>query len=252
MTRLEGKITLVTGSAEGIGLAIAQAYVNEGARVIISDYNQELLDKAEQGFIEQGKEVLKIYADVKEISDVKKLMEAVKSQYGSLDILVNNAGGNVRGDFRHMDEEKVTEVLETNLNGTIRCSREAFDLLKESGNACVLNLSSILANQHMRQVSVYSATKGAVEALTRGMAVEYAAYGIRVNYIAPGFIKTKLTKRFTEHPHISKALLEQTPMRRFGEPHEIANAAVFLASDEAGFITGTGLTVDGGIKSTVV
>ncbi len=251
MGQLDGKIALVTGAADGIGLSVAKHFVHEGASLIISDKNEEALAKTEAYFKEQNIDVLSCYADVCSVEDIKFLMNKISSDHGKLDILVNNAGGNVRGDFRHMHEDMVSEVIETNLNGTIRCSREAFTLLKTSGSACVINLSSILAAKHMRQVSIYSATKGGVEALSRAMAVEFAPYGIRVNYVAPGFIETKLTERFTKHPHISKVLLDQTPLRRFGQPDEIAKAVVFLASDNASYITGTGLTIDGGVSISV-
>ena len=252
MARLKGKSALITGAAEGIGFAMAQAFAREGARVILSDYNKEALDEAEKVLAGNDFHVTKFYADVRDHEQIRELMKNIASEFSSLDILVNNAGGNVRGDFRHMGEDQVSEVLETNLNGTIRCSREAFELLKSSGNASIINLSSILASRHMRQVSVYSATKGAVESLTRAMALEFAAYKIRVNFLAPGFITTKLTERFTKHPYISKALLDQTPLKRFGKPEEIANAAVFLASEDANFITGTGLTIDGGVSLGIV
>ncbi len=141
-------------------------------------------------------------------------------------------------DFRHLSDEAWERVWSVNLDGTVRCAREAFDLLKASGKASIINLSSIMATKHTRQMAVYSATKGAVSALSRSLAVEYAPYGIRVNTLLPGYVETALIGRYISNPMIAKALLTQTPLRRFGTPQDIANAALFLASDEAAYITG--------------
>ncbi len=161
-------------------------------------------------------------------------MAAIAEAFGRLDVLVNNAGVGERSDFRHLDDEAWDRVWKTNLDGTVRCAREAFELLKASGNASIINLSSVMATKHTRQMSVYSATKGAVSALSRSLAVEYAPYGIRVNTLCPGYVETGLIGRYTANPMIAKGLLSQTPLRRFGTPQDIANAALFLASDEAG------------------
>jgi NAD(P)-dependent dehydrogenase (short-subunit alcohol dehydrogenase family) len=166
-------------------------------------------------------------------------------------VLVNNAGVGERSDFRHLDDAAWDKVWKTNVDGTVRCAREAFELLKASGNASIINLSSVMATKHTRQMSVYSATKGAVSALSRSLAVEYAPYSIRVNALCPGYVDTALIGRYMQKPMIAKALLTQTPLRRFGTPQDIANAALFLASDEAAYITGAGLHVDGGMSTTL-
>jgi NAD(P)-dependent dehydrogenase (short-subunit alcohol dehydrogenase family) len=178
-------------------------------------------------------------------------MEEIGAAHGRLDVLVNNAGVGERGDFRHLSDEAWERVWSVNLDGTVRCAREAFDLLKASGKASIINLSSIMATKHTRQMAVYSATKGAVSALSRSLAVEYAPYGIRVNTLLPGYVETALIGRYLSNPMIAKALLTQTPLRRFGTPQDIANAALFLASDEAAYITGASLNVDGGMATTL-
>jgi NAD(P)-dependent dehydrogenase (short-subunit alcohol dehydrogenase family) len=142
-------------------------------------------------------------------------------------------------------------VWKVNLDGTVRCAREAFELLRASGRGSVINLSSVMAEKHTRQMAVYSATKGAVLALSRSLAVEYAPYGIRVNTLLPGYVETALIGRYIANPMIAKGLLAQTPLRRFGTPEDIANAALFLASDEASYITGAALNVDGGMGATL-
>ena len=189
--------------------------------------------------------------DVTDTAQVKSLMQAIGAAHGRLDVLVNNAGVGERSDFRHLSDEAWDRVWKINLDGTVRCAREAFDLLKASGNASVINLSSIMASKHTRQMAVYSATKGAVSALSRSLAVEYAPYGIRVNTLLPGYVETALIGRYLSNPMIAKALLTQTPLRRFGTPQDIANAALFLASDEAAYITGAALNVDGGMATTL-
>ena len=129
--------------------------------------------------------------------------------------------------------------------------RDGFELLRASDNGAIVNLSSVMARKHTRQMSNYSATKGAVSALSRSVALEYAPFNIRVNYLCPGWVETALTKRFTSNPLIARGLLQQTPMDRFGLPEEVAKAALFLASDDASYITGAGLNVDGGMAVTL-
>jgi NAD(P)-dependent dehydrogenase (short-subunit alcohol dehydrogenase family) len=189
--------------------------------------------------------------DVTNTPLVQSLMGEIGASRGRLDILVNNAGVGERADFRHLSDEAWDRVWKVNLDGTVRCSREAFGLLKASGRASVINLSSVMATKHTRQMAVYSATKGAVSALTRSLAVEYAPYGIRVNALVPGYVETALIGRYISNPMIAKRLLTQTPLRRFGTPQDIANAALFLASDEAGYVTGAALNVDGGMGTTL-
>ena len=182
---------------------------------------------------------------------VLAMFARLKTAHGKLDILVNNAGLNVRADFRHMTDADWEKIRATNLDGVVRLSRDGFTLLQASGRGVIVNLASIMAERGMRQLTGYSATKGAVKSLTRGMAVEYAPFGIRVTYVAPGFVETALTERVLRNKTINQALIDQTPLRRFGTPEDMAKAAVFLASDDAAFITGTGLTVDGGMSAAL-
>jgi NAD(P)-dependent dehydrogenase (short-subunit alcohol dehydrogenase family) len=178
-------------------------------------------------------------------------MESIKTTHGRIDVLVNNAGVGARADFRHLTDDEWDKVWSVNLDGTVKCAREAFDLMRASGKASIVNLSSVMSAKHTRQMAVYSATKGAVSALSRSLAVEYAPYGIRVNTLLPGYVETALIGRYIKNPGIAKALLTQTPLRRFGTPEDIASAALFLASDEAGYITGAALNVDGGMQTTL-
>jgi NAD(P)-dependent dehydrogenase (short-subunit alcohol dehydrogenase family) len=169
--------------------------------------------------------------------------------HGRIDALVNNAGLNVRGDFRHMSDADWTRIRDVNLDGVVRIARDGFALLKASGRGSLVNLASIMGHRGLRQLAGYAATKGAVSALTRALAVEYAPFGIRVNALAPGFIETALTDRVLRNPMIAKSLLDKTPLRRFGSPDDVAGAALFFASDESGFVTGAELAVDGGMAA---
>ncbi|MGH6864678.1 MAG: SDR family NAD(P)-dependent oxidoreductase [Methyloceanibacter sp.] len=251
MRRLEDKIALVTGAGAGIGRAIAETFAREGAKVIVADRDADAANSVAETIVKSNGAAATHTVDVTDTAEVKGLMSAIKEAHGRLDVLVNNAGVGERSDFRHTSDEAWDKVWQVNLDGTVRCAREAFDLLRASGKASVINLSSVMAAKHTRQMAVYSATKGAVSALSRSLAVEYAPYGIRVNTLLPGYVETALIGRYISNPMIAKALMTQTPLRRFGTPQDIANAALFLASDEAGYITGAALNVDGGMATTL-
>jgi NAD(P)-dependent dehydrogenase (short-subunit alcohol dehydrogenase family) len=251
MRRLEDKIALVTGGGAGIGRAIAETFAREGAHVFVADRDGNAAREVADAIVKSNGAAQAETVDVTDTEQVKALMRRLAEAFGRLDVLVNNAGVGERSDFRHLDDAAWDKVWKTNVDGTVRCSREAFDLLKASGKGSIINLSSVMATKHTRQMSVYSATKGAVSALSRSLAVEYAPYHIRVNALCPGYVETALIGRYMAKPMIAKALLTQTPLRRFGTPQDIANAALFLASDEAAYITGAGLHVDGGMNVTL-
>ena len=251
MRRLEDKVALITGGGAGIGRAMAETFAREGASVVIADWDKAAAQEVADTIVKNNGVVRAYATDVSSTDEVKALMEAIGKAHGRLDVLVNNAGVGERADFRHLDDDAWDRVWAVNVDGTVRCAREAFSLLRASGKASVVNLSSVMATKHTRQMSVYSATKGAVSALTRSLAVEYAPYGIRVNCLCPGYVETALIGRYTANPMIAKALLTQTPLRRFGTPQDIANAALFLASDEAAYVTGASLNVDGGMGTTL-
>ncbi|HXG78702.1 MAG TPA: SDR family oxidoreductase [Methyloceanibacter sp.] len=251
MRRLEGKIALVTGAGAGIGRAVAETFAREGASVVVTDRDAAAAKEVADAIIKANGTATALAVDVTNTPQVKALMIETAQRYGRLHVLVNNAGVGERSDFRHLSDEAWDRVWKTNLDGTVRCAREAFELLKASGNASVINLSSVMASKHTRQMAVYSTTKGAVSALTRSLAVEYAPYCIRVNALVPGYVETALIGRYLQNPMVAKALLTQTPLRRFGTPQDVANAALFLASDEAAYITGASLNVDGGMGATL-
>ena len=252
--RLKGKIALVTGAANGIGRAIAERFSSEGATVIASDIDGAAAEAAAAAIVKASPDaadgtVVPFTCDVSKGQDVSALFRMAADQYGRLDVVVNNAGLNVRGDFRHMSDADWELIRDVNLDGVVRIARDGFELMRASGNASLVNLASIMGNRGLRQLAGYSATKGAVSALTRALAVEYAPFGIRVNALAPGFIETALTERVLRNPMINKALIDQTPLRRFGSGDDVAGAALFFASSDSAFVTGAELAVDGGMAA---
>jgi NAD(P)-dependent dehydrogenase (short-subunit alcohol dehydrogenase family) len=249
MPRLKGRIALVTGAGSGIGRAIATVLASEGAHVYVTDVDGAAAQTVAGEIAAAGASAEAVTADVSRGQDVSAMFRTVDGAHGRLDVLVNNAGLNVRGDFRHMSDADWMKIREVNLDGVVRVARDGFALLKASGRGSLINIASIMGHRGLRQLTAYSATKGAVLALTRGLAVEYAPFDIRVNALAPGFVATALTARALKNPGIQKALIDSTPMRRFGLPEEIAKAALFFASDDASYVTGAELAVDGGMSA---
>lgn len=251
MQRLKDKIALVTGSGAGIGRAAAKLFAEEGAHVYITDIDGEAASAAAAECTDKGLSATAMSVDVSKGQDVTALMRRIEQEHRRLDVVLNNAGINVRSDFRNMADSDWVRLREVNLDGVVRIARDAFPLMKASGRASLVNLASIMGHRGMRTLAAYGATKGAISAMTRGLAVEYAPFNIRVNALAPGFIETALTERVLKIKAFSDALLNQTPLGRFGTSEDVAQAALFFASDESAFITGAELAIDGGMAAAL-
>lgn len=251
MGRLENKIALVTGSGNGIGRATAELFAAEGAVVYVTDLDATAAESVAFGIIAKGQKAHWAAMDVSKGQDVSAVIRRIKSEYGRLDVLVNNAGLNVRGDFRHMSDADWVKLREVNLDGVVRVARDAFDLLRASPSASLVNVASIMGSRGLRQLTGYSATKGAVVALTKGLAFEYAPFKIRVNTLSPGYVETALTERILRNPVFEKWLIDRTLLKRLGKVEDIAKAALFLASDDSAYVTGAELVVDGGMTASL-
>ncbi|PPC82122.1 MAG: short-chain dehydrogenase [Hyphomicrobium sp.] len=249
MARLAGKIAVITGAGIGIGQAIAKRFAVEGAHVYVTDINGETAADTARAITAAGGAATPMLVDVSKGQDVTALIRAIETAHGKADILVNNAGILIRGEVRSLSDADWTKLREVNIDGVLRLSRDALSLLKKSSSASIINISSIMANRGLRPLAAYTATKGAVTALTKGLAVEYAPFNIRVNAISPGYIETAITDRLLKLPPVRKALVDKTPMGRLGLPDDITGAAMFFASDDSLYCTGSDLAVDGGMSA---
>jgi NAD(P)-dependent dehydrogenase (short-subunit alcohol dehydrogenase family) len=251
--RLEGKVAWVTGSGNGIGRATAQAFADEGARLVLADIDEAALETVVKQIVDGGGEAAAVVGSIADRKDVQTMVDTAMEQYGRLDILINNAGINrdglvvkvKDGEVRMMGDDKWDAVLDVNLKGTFLCSQAAAVPMIDQKGGRIINTSSIAALGNIGQAN-YSASKAGVMGLTKTLALEWARHNITVNCIAPGAAKTRMTEGIPEK--ILDHLIERIPARRLGEPEEIAAAHVFLASDEAAYITGQVLFVDGGIS----
>jgi NAD(P)-dependent dehydrogenase (short-subunit alcohol dehydrogenase family) len=250
--RLQDKVALITGAGAGLGLAMSKMFAAEGAHVVMGDMNEEAAQAGAADIVSEGGRAVAVRADVTQQADVDAMLADVKDVGDTLHVLVNNAGNMPRIDFRHMEDADWEKVLNPHVWGTVRVTRAALPLLQAAKGASVVNLSSIMATRHARQHSGYSTAKAAVAGLSRSLAVELAPFGIRVNYLCPGFIPTPINQRYLSLEPVAKALLSQVPMRRFGTPEDVAKVALFLASDESAYTTGESIMVDGGMSLNLV
>ena len=245
--RLEGKTAVITGGASGIGLATAQLFVTEGARAIIADVN---LDAARAVCAAIGDAAHAVGCDVSDRAQCKALMETAEAHFGKLDILINNAGLGALGSVVTTDEAVLDKILAVNVKGVFMCSKYAVPLMIKHGGGVIVNTASNVASVGLKDRAAYVASKGAVAALTRSMALDHVADNIRVNCVAPGVTMTayfdKMLKEVPDPAAFQNVLDGRQPMGRTGKPAEIAYAILYLASDESSFATGSMLTVDGG------
>ncbi|MFT3730946.1 MAG: glucose 1-dehydrogenase [Hyphomicrobium sp.] len=249
MARLSGKIAIVTGAGGGIGSAIAHRFGVEGAHVWVTDINGETAEETVRSIKANGGAATAMTVDVSKSQDTTALLRNVESAHGYVDILVNNAGILVRGEIRQLSDADWTKLREVNLDAVVRLSRDVLPLFRKSKAPTIIIISSIMAYRGLRPLAAYTTTKGAISALTKGLAVEYAPFNVRVNSIAPGYVETGITDRLLKLPPVKKALIDKTPMGRLGTPEDMTGAAVFFASDDSLYCTGSELAVDGGMAA---
>jgi NAD(P)-dependent dehydrogenase (short-subunit alcohol dehydrogenase family) len=244
MNLIEQKIAVVTGGASGLGYAIAKKFVTQNIFTIIIGRNAQKLEDAKQAL---GMSCDTIVFDLNNLSAIAELVEIIQKRYGRIDILVNNAGVNMKKDITEVTDAEFQQIIQTNLTGVFSLSREVSKIMLAQKEGAIINISSMAAHYGIPKVTAYSASKAAIEGMTRSMAVDLSPSGIRVNCVAPGFITTNMSSAaLNSDPERKKRVLARTPMGKMGQPEDVANAVYFLVSDEASFITGAILPVDGG------
>jgi NAD(P)-dependent dehydrogenase (short-subunit alcohol dehydrogenase family) len=250
--KLENKVAIVTGAGKGIGWGIAKVFSQEGAKVVVVDWDEEAGKKTAEEIRQSGGDALFVNCDVSNEEQVKAMVQATLDKYGRIDVLVNNAGIGVYLPVLEATSEDWDHCLAVNLKGVFLCSKYAIPHMQTVGKGAIVNISSVHAHATVNGVAPYAASKGGITALTRNMAIDYGP-AIRVNAIAPGWVLTPLIQSIFDSyddPAEQQRLVEQRQvMKRIGRPEDIGHAAAFLASDEASFITGTQLFVDGGLTA---
>ena len=251
--RLKDKVALVTGGARGIGAAICRTFVKEGASVLLADVQDEAGRQEVETLarvLPEGVTARYLHLDVTDEKSWARALEKVLQWHRRLDILVNNAGISKRMPLEEFPVEVWDEMMAVNVKGVFLGMKHAVPIMKKQGGGCIINMASIAGLVGHKTSSVaYIASKGAVTLMTKGVAVQYAADNIRVNSIHPSTVETPLVADLFRNPEMKRARLEEVPLGRLAAVQDVAHAALYLASDEAAFVTGVGLPVDGGVTA---
>jgi len=243
--RLENQVAIITGGAAGIGLEASERFAEEGAKVILADYNEEAGVKEETRLREQGYDVHFIRVNVADETSVKKLVDETVNKYGKIDILINNAGITNDATLLKMDISQFQNVLDVNLKGVFLCTKAVVPLMIEQGKGKIINTSSVSGVYGNFGQTNYAASKAAVVGMTKTWAKEFGRKGINVNAVAPGFTATAMVQKMPEE--VIEIMKDNVALQKLGRPRDIANAYLFLASEESDYVHGHVLHVDGGI-----
>ena len=245
MGKLDNKVAIITGGNAGVGKEIAKLFASEGAKVVISARRQQVLEEAAKEIEAAGGTVLCVPTDISKVDDVKNLVSKTVETFGQLDILINNAGITKDGLMLRMKENDFDAVIDVNLKGTWNCMKHATKLMMKQKYGRIVSMSSVVGVMGNAGQVNYAASKSGIIGMTMSLAREVGSRGITVNAVAPGFIQTAMTDVLSDE--IKEQMKSQIPLGTFGSVQDIANAVVFLASDEAKYITGQTLHVDGGM-----
>lgn len=240
----KNKVAIVTGGGSGIGLAITEKLVGAGIITVIVGRDEAKLAAAKERL---GNLCVPVQGDLNDLASIPGLVNGIIKEYGHIDVLVNNAGINMKKEFTEVTDEDFQRILTTNVTAAFVISREVVKCMLEKGKGSIINISSMASQYGIPKVIAYTASKSAIEGMTRAMAVELSPKGIRVNCIAPGFIATDMSaKALNNDPERKQKVMSRTPMGEMGTPGDIGDTALFLASDASRYITGVVLPVDGG------
>ncbi len=248
MGRLKGKVAIVTGGNAGIGEAVAKRFAAEGASVTITGRRQAELDRVAAAIRQHTDKVLPISGSVTDEAHVQEVVRATVDRFGRIDIVVNNAGiGDFGTRLHEIDDERWRTVLDVNLTGVFRVTRAAIPHMLKQKSGAIVNVSSVASLVGIPGLPAYAASKGALDALTRSVAIDYAQDGIRCNVVNPALVDTPMAAPLMANPAMLQAILSQYAIRRAGTPEEVASLVLYLASDEAAWVTGGTFTIDGGM-----
>ncbi|MEQ1793634.1 MAG: 3-oxoacyl-ACP reductase family protein [Nitrospira sp.] len=248
MNRLHGKVAVITGGNAGIGESVAKLFAEEGAAVVITGRRQSELDRVAREIVAKGGKACVVAGSVTDEAHAHAVVQQAIAQFGKVDVLVNNAG---LGDFgkrlHEMDDAGWANVLDVNLTGVFRMTRAVIPQMLKRNSGAIVNISSIASLVGIPMLSAYAASKGALDALTRSIAIDYASDGIRCNVVNPGLIDTPMAAPLMANPEQLESILSHYPIRRAGKPEEVASMVLYLASDESAWVTGGTFRIDGGM-----
>ena len=249
---LNDKVAIIVGGTSGIGLALAKGMAEAGADVVPTSRRTDMVEAAAAEIEQRGRRAIRISSDVSDRASLQAVLDETVHAFGKVDILVNSAGRTKRAPTLDFSEEDWNDIIDTNLTGTLRACQVFGRHMIERESGSIINIASLSTFVALYEVAAYSASKAAVASLTKSLAIEWGARGVRVNAIAPGVFRTALNQKLLDETERGREFLLRTPMRRFGNVDELAGVAIFLASDAASFVNGEIIAVDGGFLASGV